>query len=154
MCLLRCMLLIFLCALIKVILHKTSRVLLVCFQSSVGSEGSFPSHYHNLWQRTYACSFFLCHGASECVHLWLILHSDQSNYVYKLVLILSCNLVLKLKKKMFSEKVKVCRFKTYWVINLNDETFRMQSSSSTQGMNQLIGLLIQVNFMVICFFFL
>ena len=41
-----CMLLIFLCALIKVILHKTSRVLLVCFQSSVGSEGSFPSHYH------------------------------------------------------------------------------------------------------------
>ena len=53
---------------------------------------------------------------------------------------------------MFSEKVKVCRFKTYWVINLNDETFRMQSSSSTQGMNQLIGLLIQVNFMVICFF--
>ena len=49
MCLLVCMLLIFLCSLIKVILHKTSRVLLVCFQSSVGSEGSFPSHYHNVW---------------------------------------------------------------------------------------------------------
>ena len=43
-----CMLLIFLWALIKVILHKTSRVLLVCFQSSVGSEGSFSSHYRKV----------------------------------------------------------------------------------------------------------
>lgn len=53
--------------------------------------------------RSYACSLFLCHGASGFVHLWVILHSDQSN-VYKLVLFLSCNLVIKLKKKMFSEK--------------------------------------------------
>ena len=53
---------------------------------------------------------------------------------------------------MFSEKVKVCRFKTYCVIDLNDETFHMQSSSSTQDMYQLIGLLIQVNLMVICCF--
>ena len=38
-----CMSLIFLCALIKVILHKTSRVLLVCFQVRLAARVHFQA---------------------------------------------------------------------------------------------------------------